>query len=122
MAPEEIEGLTTEVSARLNAESVHFGRSHSSDAMKFRHWEARHEGFPFVGHDGELAVWLLLVRRKLSEELVVGDSGRGSQLGFVVNAFPYVVGRRPCGRSAFEMIGHVEVGFIERERLDQRGV
>src|SRR5271166_340418 len=113
MAPEEIEGLTTEVSARLNAEGVHLGRSHSSDAMKFRHWEARHEGLPFVGDDGEPAVWLLLVGRKLSEELVVRDPGRSSELGFVVNAFPYFLGRRPCGHPASEIIGHVEVGFIK---------
>ena len=44
-----------QVRARLNAEGAHLGRCHSSDAMKSRHWEARHEGFSFVGHDGELA-------------------------------------------------------------------
>jgi len=90
--------------------------------MKFRNWQARHEGFSFVWHDGKLAVWLLLVRCKLGEELVIGNSGRGRKLGFIVNAFPYFLGLRPCARAAHEIISHIEVGFIEREGLDQRGV
>jgi hypothetical protein len=31
-------------------------------------------------------------------------------------------GRLPSRRNAFEIIGHIEIGFIERKRLDQRGV
>src|SRR5271167_3343871 len=122
MVAQEVEGLTAQVRARFDAKGVHLARRYRSNAMKSRDQQVRYERFSIVGHDGELAVRLLLIRGKLSEELVVGDPGRSSELGFVVNAFPYFLGRRPCGHPASEIIGHVEVSFIKRERLDQRGV
>ena len=89
--------------------------------MKPRHRQVRDEGFPFIGHDGELPVWFLMVRGELGEELVIGDSGRGRERGFVVNSFPYVLGGRPSCHSSPEIVGHVEVGFI-KESGSTKGV
>src|SRR6516164_9984669 len=118
MVTKEVDGLTAQVRARFDAKGVHFARRHGSDAMKLRHRQVRDEGFPFVGHDGELPVWFLMVRGELGEELVIGDSSRGRERGFVVNSFPYVLGGRPSCHSSPEIVGHVEVGFIKRERLN----
>src|ERR1700751_6308923 len=84
MVAKEVDRLTAQVRARFDAKRVHLARRHRSDAMKPRHRQVRDEGFPFVGHDGGLPVWFLMVRGELGEELVVGDSGRGRERGFVV--------------------------------------
>ncbi len=122
MVPQEIEGLTPQIRARLNAERTHLRRRHRTHAVKPRHRKGRHEGFGFVGHDRELTVWLTMVRRKLREELVAGDSGRGRELGFLPNARPDFLGGLPRGRDAPGIVGYVEIGLIERQRLYKRSV
>src|SRR4029077_6195014 len=82
----------------------------------------RHEGLSFVRQDRELAVWLAIVRCDLDEKFVAGNSGRGCEPDFVVDASPDFLGGLPRGRDAFEFVAYCEGGLIERERLDQRGV
>jgi hypothetical protein len=53
--------LAAQVRARLDAEGVHLGHRLWTHAVKLGYRKARHEGFRFVGHDGELAVRLELV-------------------------------------------------------------
>jgi hypothetical protein len=75
-----------------------------------------------VGRDCELAIWFASVRCDLREELVAGDSGRSCELGFLVDTRPDFLGGLPCGRDASQIVGYIEIGFIERERFDQWGV
>src|SRR5580704_15393650 len=90
--------------------------------MELRHRSRRYESFCVVGHDRELTVWFAIVRCELGEELVAGNSGRGCEPGFLVDARPDFLGGLPSSRDAFKIVGYVEISFIERERFDQRGV
>jgi hypothetical protein len=76
---------------------VHLARRRRSDAMKPRHRQVHDEGFPFVGHDGELPVWFLMVRGELGEKLVVGDSGRGRE---TATGLPLRAGSSRCSMDA----------------------
>jgi hypothetical protein len=64
----------------------------------------RHEGLSFVRQDRELAVWLAIVRYDLREKLVAGDSGRGGERGFLVDARPDFLGGLPRCRDLFEIV------------------
>ena len=74
---------------------------------------------PMLRRDDELAVGLALVRGELGEELVVGDAGRGGEAGLREDAGADLLGRRRRGGDAAPVLGHVEIGFVERQRLDQ---
>src|SRR5580704_5654805 len=90
--------------------------------MELRHRSRRYESFCVVGHDRDLTVWFAIVRCEFGEELVAGNSGRGCEPDFLVDARPDFLCSLPRGRDAFEIVGYVQVSFIERERFDQRGV
>ena len=109
---EEIEGLPSQVRARLNAEGAHLDHRLWTHAVKLRDRQCRYKGFGFVRHDRELAVWFAIVRCELGEELVAGNSGRGCEPGFLVYARPDFLGGLPRGRDAFEIVGYVQIGFI----------
>ena len=64
-------------------------------AMKLGDRKRSDKGLGFVGHDGELAIRLALIGRKLREELVQGNSS-GGQLGLRQDAGSYCLGRLPC--------------------------
>ena len=75
--------------------------------MELRDRKRRHEGLSFVRQDSELAVWLAIVRGELRKELVAGNSGRGRELGFLLDARPDFLGGLPRGRDAFKIVGYV---------------
>ena len=87
--------------------------------MELHNRQGRHEGFGFVRHDGELTVWLSMIGRKLRKELIAGNSGRSGEFGFLVDARPDFLSGLPCGRDTLAIVGDVEIGLIEGERLDQ---
>jgi hypothetical protein len=62
------------------------------------------------------------VRCELGKELVAGNSGRGREAGFLVDACPDFLGRLPRSRYASQIVGYIEIGFIERKGLDQRRI
>ena len=75
-----------------------------------------------VGGDGELAVGLAVVGGQFGEELVVGNPGRRRQAGLGEDARADFPRGRPGGRQAAQIVGYVEIGLVERQRLDQRRV
>src|SRR6202042_3373457 len=119
---QEREGLTSQIRARLDAKGAHLDRGLWADAVELRDRQRRDKRLCLVGHDRELAVWLAIVRCDLGEELVAGNSGRGCKPDFVVDPRPDCLGGLPRGRDAFEIVGYVEIGLIEREGFDQPGV
>ena len=106
---------------RLDPERAHLDRRLWTDAVELRHRQGCNKGLRLVRHDRELAVWLAIVRRDLGEELVAGNSRRGREPGFLVDARPDFLRGLPRRRDASEIVGDVEIGFVERERFDQRG-
>ena len=116
------EGLLSQVRARLDPKRAHLDRRLWPHAVELRHRQGRDKGLCLVGHDRELAIWFAIVRCDLGEELVVGNSGRGREPGFLVDARPDFLRGLPGSRDAFKVVGDVQIGLIKRERFDQRGV
>ena len=77
---------------------------------------------PHLRHDDELAVRLALAGGQLGEELVVGDARRCGQTRLLQDPGADRLRRGRGGRQAPPVFRNVEVGLIERQRLDQRGV
>ena len=75
-----------------------------------------------IGRDDKLAVRLALAGRKLGEELVVGDARRGRQTRLLEDSRANFLGRRRGGRQAAPVLRDIEIGLIQRQRLDQRRV
>src|ERR1700751_1117651 len=70
---------------------------------------------------GRIANWpfgFAIVRCDLGEELVAGNSGRGREPDFLVDPRPDFLGGLPRCRDLFEIVGYVQIGFIERKRFD----
>ena len=122
MLPQEGERLRFQICARLDPKRLHLRRGDGSDAVKFADRQRRDEGRAHLRGDDELAVGLALAGCELGEELVVGDTRRGGQAGLLQNARADRLCGRRGGRQAPPVLGHIEIGLIERERFDERGV
>ena len=120
---EEGEALGPEVGAGDDAEPRHLLRRLRADAVEALDRQRGDEGLASGGRDDAEAVGLVLVRGELGEELVVGDAGRGgerrSRRGSARGS-PRRSGWR-C-RSRLQILGDVEIGLVEAERLDQRRI
>src|SRR5271166_3037607 len=75
-----------------------------------------------IGSDDKLAVRLALAGRKLGEEFVVGDASRGRQTRLLEDSRANLLGGRRGTRQAAPVLRHIEIGLVERQRLDQRRV
>ena len=90
--------------------------------MEFGDRQRRDEVRSHLGRDDELAIGLALVGRELGEELVVGDAGGRGETRLLENARTNLFRRGGRRRKAAQVLSDVEIGFIERQRFDQRGV
>ena len=77
---------------------------------------------PILRRDDEQPVRLAVVGGQLGQELVVGDPGRGGQRRLGLDAGPDALRDLGRGGDALQVLGDVEIGLVERERLDQRRV
>ena len=77
---------------------------------------------PVLGRDDAQAVGLVLVGRELGDELAVADAGRRGEPGLRADPAADVLGDRPRAAEAEPVLGDVEIGFVEAQRLDQVGV
>jgi hypothetical protein len=59
-----------------------------------------------------------MVGSELGEELVVGDAGRRRQPGLGAYLRPDQSRDLRRGRDPLEVLGHIEIGLVERERFD----
>src|SRR5215475_15280938 len=83
MGGQKLSRLSSQVEPGIDAELVHFRRSHRPDAMKFADGQLCDEGWPHLWRYDEQAVGLAVVGRQLCNQLVVGDPGRGGQSGLL---------------------------------------
>ena len=67
-------------------------------------------------------VGLALVGGELGQELVVGHACRGGEAGLLADPRPDRLGDVGGERNTPQVLGDVEVGLVERERLDHRRV
>src|SRR6185295_19228731 len=85
------------------------------------HVELLQEALDALRRDDRQAVGLLPARGDLRQELVGRHACRGRQACFILYGFFYPDGDIARQRHAPQVLGHVEIGLVERERLDQRG-
>ena len=100
-----------------------FAVGRRADAVEFADRQRLDEGRPHPRRDDEQPVRLAVVGGELGEELVVGHAGRGGEAG--LGADPARGSPRRSAwptRSALQVLGDVEIGLVERQRLDQRRV
>ncbi len=114
--------LASQVEPGADAELVHLRRRHRADAMKFADRQRFHEGRTHLRRDDEQAVRLAVVGGQLREELVVGHAGGSGQTGLPADRGPDFLCDRGRRASVHQRIGHVEIGLVQRQRLDQRRV
>jgi hypothetical protein len=90
--------------------------------MKLLHGQRLDEARPHARRDHGLAIRLVQVARHFCEEFAVGDSGRRIEACDLLD--PGANDRSDLGRNrdTLLVLGDVEIGFIERQRLDQVGV
>ena len=59
-----------------------------------------------------------MVGGELGEELVVGDAGRRRQPSLGADLRPDQLGDLGRGGDPLQVLGHIEIGLVERERFD----
>ena len=95
-------------------------RGHRADAPQRVDRQLLQELLDALGRDHRQAVGLLPRRRDLREELVRRDAGRrGSPVASRISALSRCATDSP-ERLSPRVLGDVEVGLVERQRLDQR--
>ena len=122
MVLEKGQGLRLEVEPGPDSELLHLPGCRGSDAVKLPDRQALDECRAHFGGDDEEPVRLAVIRGELRKELVIGDARRGRQLRFGADPCPDLF-RNPGRRDdPFEVLGDVEIRFVERQRLDDRRV
>jgi hypothetical protein len=59
---------------------------------------------------------------QLSQEFVVADPRRSVEAGLGVDLLADPQGDVAGEGNALQVLGHVEIGFVQRQRLDDRGI
>ena len=83
--------------------------------------EATNSG-ALLGRDHAQPVGLAVVGGELGDELAIGNAGRGGQLALLADAAADVLRDRAGAAEPVPVLGDVEIGFVEAQRLDQVGV
>ena len=116
------QGAGPEVEPGFDPEPLHLLGCRRSDAVKLPDRQGFDEYRSHSGSDYEEPVRLAVIRGKLGEELVVGDAGRGRELGFGADPCPDFF-RDLCRRDdALEVFGDIKIRLVERQWLDDRRV
>src|SRR3546814_5986761 len=84
--------------------------------------EGGDEGETLARRDDAEAIRLVLSADGLGEEFGVGNPGRGGEAGLGANAGPDLFGYGGGDADAAQILGHVEIRFVQRQRLDMRRV
>ncbi len=111
-----------EVSDRRHPHRGESGAGGLADTGELADRQRGEERLDLLRPDDEQAVGLLPVGGDLGEELVRRDAGRGGEGGLFADLAPDDARRLGRGREAGELLGDVEVGLVERQRLDERRV
>jgi hypothetical protein len=77
---------------------------------------------PHLRRDDEETIRLAMIRGELGEELVVRDARRRCQLCLGADFGLDPFGDLCCGCDALKILSHIEIGFVERQRLDDGSV
>ena len=119
---QEGEALGAQVGAGDDAEPRHLLRRLRADAVEALDRQRGDERLALARRDDAQAVGLVLVRGELGEELVVGDAGRGGEAGLGPDPGADLLGDPGGDADPLQILGDVEIGLVEAQRLDQRRI
>jgi hypothetical protein len=105
-----------------NAKLLHLGGCHRANAVEALDRQGGDKGCALVRRDDAEAVGLVLVARQLSDEFAIADTRGGREPNLRFDAGTYFLGDRLGAPQSAPVLGNVEIGFIEAERLDQVGI
>ena len=114
--------LRSEVESCFDPEPVHFLRRRRPDAMEFPDLQGLDKGRSHLRRDDEQAVRLPVIGREFCQEFVVGDPGGRRKARFGADFRPDFLGDLCRRRDPFQIFCHVEIGLVQRQRLDDRRV
>ena len=103
--------------AGCDAECLQLLSSHLADSPQFPDRQLFHERGDLFRFQFELPIRLFQIARDFRDQLVRPDAGGSGQFRFAKDEPTNHLRERRRGAG---MLGHVEVCFIERERLDER--
>ena len=95
-------------------------RGDRADAPQRVDWQPLEKAFDALGRDHRQAIRLVPARRDLGQKLVRRHARRRRQPGRVADRRFQPLGDPHAQRLAPGVLGHVEIGLVERERLDER--
>ena len=114
--------LRLEIAAVTDAEPFHLGAGHRTNPVKLADRQSFDEGRAHPGRDDEQSIGLALVGSHLGQKLVIRDAGGRREPGLGADSRPNLFGDLGRRRDLLQVFGDVEIGLIERQRLDQSGV
>ncbi len=102
-----------EIGAGQYAEPLHLGGCYRAYSMESFHWQCRDEIRAFVRRDDAKPIGLVLIARKLGDELAVTHAGGRSQSRLRLDPRSNFLRYRPCSAQPTPVLGDVEIGFVE---------
>src|SRR5262249_35410803 len=103
-------------------EVIHLRGSRGSDAMKPPHRERLDKGRPHLRRNDVETIGLAVIGSQLGEELVVRNARGCCQLGLNADLLLDLFGDLCRRCDALKIFSHIEISFVERQRLDYRRV
>ena len=114
--------MPPQIATGRNSEFRHLSSRRRPDAVELADRQGLHKGRPHARRDDEQPVRFAMIGCQLGEELVVRNAGRCGQAGFLPDAGFDLLRDRGGGPAIFQRGGHVQIGFVQRQWLDDRGV
>ena len=110
--------LRSQIETGFNPEPVHLRRRRRADAMEFPDRQSLDEGRSHRRRDDKEPVRLSVIGSKLCQKLVVRNPGGRCDARFRTYLCPYRHGDFRRRRDAFQILGNVKIGFVQRQWLD----
>ena len=122
MGGQKFKRLSSEISACCNAKLGHFLFRLGANAVEAAHWQAADKICPLARANNAHSIRLVLVARQFCEEFVVRDASARGKLGLGANFLPDQFCNARRRANAQLVLCDIQKGFVQTERLNQRGV
>ncbi|MNE34091.1 hypothetical protein D3C80_1277990 [compost metagenome] len=111
-----------QLQAISDTQATELVRSHLAHAVQFADRQRSNKRFDFVGRDHKQAVGLAPITGDLGQELVRRHPGRHGDVQLLSNPAANIRGNPRCATGKPGAVRDIQVGFVQRQGLDQIGV
>ena len=119
---EEFQGFAFQFQARENTQLVHFFGGDFPHSIKFSDGQCFQKRNDLIRIDRFLAVGFVVITGNFGHEFIDRNPSRSRQTHFIENPHPNFLGQQSGTGISLLVIRDIEIGFIQREWLDQIGV